>query len=355
MTRLWAQVTTLGLVMVVSGACSAAATPTPSVPPPSASAVVTATASQSSASPAASGSGAPCDPSKAVKLALMLKDLTASGPTAFLGMANDAKVWAAQNCVDLTVQDLYTSGDGAITAVDTVIGAGIQGIVISVPDVSIGPAIAAKAAAAHVPLLAVFDQFKDQNGNINPFYGLDDAAYGKASGDEIVKLYNAAGWASDKSLVVRGADIDDPTIPACVLRQNGAAAELKAGIPGFTAQDVIDVVYKNDEQTAIDAMASTITAHPEVTNWMIFSCNDLGVVGAVRALESAGVPANKAIVVGQGAAMACQEFAKTPQTSYMGSTYIDFNKAAAESLGEVRDAVLNSTPLPANVSISAAS
>ena len=35
-------------------------------------------------------------------------------------------------------------------------------------------------------------------------------------------------------------------------------------------------------------MTTTLTANPNVTNWIFYSCNDDGVLGAARALENAG-------------------------------------------------------------------
>ena len=327
----------MAMTLVVSACSSSGLSP---------SAPATATSA-----PPTSATSPSCDPSKKVKLAFMTKDMASTGKTGFQGMADTAKAWADANCVDLTTVDLLDSGDRAVSTVNTVIGAGVKGIVITTPDVSVGPAIASAAANAHVPLLALFDAFKDANGNPNPFYGLDDLAYGKLAGGAIVKLYQAAGWGSNTKLVVRGAKIADPTVPACVDRQDGAEQAIEQGIPGFTAQDVITVVFKNDEQTAINAMATTITAHPEVTNWLIWSCNDNGVTGAVRALESAGVPADHGIAVGQGGGATCSEFGKPKPTSYMGSTYQDLVKASQDTMKLVYDAAVNGTALPATTKL----
>jgi L-arabinose transport system substrate-binding protein len=279
-----------------------------------------------------------------VKLALMTKD--GSQPF-WTTLAGGAKAYAASNNINLTVQDLQENGDTAITYVDTVIAAGVKGIVITVPTVAIGPAVIAKAKAANVKMLALFDSIKDSSGAVNPFFGLDDKAYGEAAGKEIARQYQALGWGSNSSLVVRYASIEDNTIPACVDRQSSAVSAFMAAVPSFTANQVIHVTYKNDEQTAIDGMAATITSHPTVTNWLMSSCNDNGVAGAVRALQNAGVPANRGIGVGQGSDQACAEFSKATPDTYMGSTYIDSAGAGAQVLGIMADSVKNNTPLPA--------
>ena len=51
------------------------------------------------------------------------------------------------------------------------------------------------------------------------------------------------------------------------------------------------------------------TAHPEIKTWLVTGANEEGTIGAVRALESAGLDKN-ACVVGLGAYMAKDEFRK---------------------------------------------
>ncbi|MDY5349023.1 MAG: hypothetical protein SPG80_05710 [Candidatus Ventricola sp.] len=45
------------------------------------------------------------------------------------------------------------------------------------------------------------------------------------------------------------------------------------------------------------------TAHPEITKWLVTGANEEGTIGALRALESAGLDA-ESCVVGLGAYMA---------------------------------------------------
>ena len=322
------------LVLVVA-ACSSGASPSPAAVPS------TATAAPPSAAASTS----------ALKLAWMTKNL-AKEPT-FTLMANTAKDWATKNGVDLTVQDLGDKGDAAITAIDTVIGTGVQGMVVTVPDTAIGPAVIDKAKAANVKLLTLFDAIKDSGGTGAPFFGLDDLGFGKVAGGELATLYDAAGWGSDSSAVIWAATLTLDSIPACVDRVKGAQDEFIAKVPAFKSDQVIPVPYKGDEQTATDAMATTITAHPEVTNWLIWSCNDNGVTGAIRALESAGVAADKAIGVGQGGDHACAEFGKATPTSFKGSTFADWPKATNDALDLLKASVTGGAALPAQTLISA--
>jgi L-arabinose transport system substrate-binding protein len=301
-------------------------------------------AAPATAAPTAAASGP-------LKLAWMTKNL-ASEPT-FTLMANTAKDWATANGVNVTVQDLGDKGDAAITSIETVIGTGVQGMVVTVPDTAIGPTVIEKAKTANVKLLALFDLIKDSSGTAAPFYGLDDLGFGKVAGDQLVTLYKASGWASNSSAVVRAATITLDTIPACVDRVKGALDAFTAGVPEFKADQVIAVPYKGDADTATTAMAATITSHPEVTNWLVWSCNDNGVVGAIRALESAGVAADKAIGVGQGGDHACAEFGKATPTSFDGSTFADWPKATRDALDLVKASVTSGSALPAQTLISA--
>ena len=60
-------------------------------------------------------------------------------------------------------------------------------------------------------------------------------------------------------------------------------------VPDFKKEDVLHMPYDGTLKGSADAFPAFITAHPEVTHWVLWSCNDDGVLGAVRSLENAGV------------------------------------------------------------------
>ena len=46
------------------------------------------------------------------------------------------------------------------------------------------------------------------------------------------------------------------------------------------------IPYDNHMESAVTAVTTTLTAHPEAKRWIFYSCNDDGVLGGVRATES---------------------------------------------------------------------
>ena len=78
-----------------------------------------------------------------------------------------------------TMQNLTPSL--GVTLIDDAISAGAQGIAITVPDQTIGPAIAQAAHDAGVVLIATDDSIVDENGDPVPFVGFDGQRHGPQS------------------------------------------------------------------------------------------------------------------------------------------------------------------------------
>src|SRR5690606_10043870 len=70
-----------------------------------------------------------------------------------------------------------------ISLVEDAISAGAQGIAITVPDQTIGPAIAQAAADAGVVLIATDDSIVDAEGNPVPFVGFNGSDMGAKVGE----------------------------------------------------------------------------------------------------------------------------------------------------------------------------
>ncbi len=83
-------------------------------------------------------------------------------------------------------------------------------------------------------------------------------------------------------------------------RTDGASSALEAA--GFPR----DKIYRSAEKTTdvpggFDAMNTLLTQHPEAKHWLVYSVNDEGVLGAIRALENRGFNAGTIIGIGIGA------------------------------------------------------
>ena len=244
---------------------------------------------------------------------------------------------------EVIIQNVRLDAAAAISAVDTMIGAGVAGIAIVVPDQQIGPAVAEKTAAAGIPLIALDDSIKDSAGNDVPYSGFDGTDMGTSVGNKMVELWQAAGSPTEG---VGALSVEVQTLTVCNDRTDATRRLMTEA--GFPESQIFAVPYDGTAPSALDAAATMVTAHPEITTWLIWGCNDEGVQGGIRALESAGVTVDNMIGVGLGANIACLEWKSGNPSGFKAALYIsgyDNGRAAATAL---LLAVTQDTPLPAN-------
>jgi L-arabinose transport system substrate-binding protein len=233
-----------------------------------------------------------------------------------------------------------------VSLVNDAISAGAKGIAITVPDQTIGPAIAKAAKDAGVILIATDDNIKDEAGNPVPFVGFDGKDMGKKVGEAAAKLLKEGGWLTDSAKKVGVLSVEVQTLSVCNDRtDNEKAAIIAAGVP---EAQVFAVPYTGETLSAQDAAGPIITANPDITHWIVFGCNDEGVLGTLNALGTAGVKPDNIIAVGLGAYEACKPWAANQPTGFKAALFIsglDVGKTAAQVL---YDAIVNGKPPAAN-------
>jgi len=231
-----------------------------------------------------------------------------------------------------------------VSLVNDAISAGAKGIAITVPDQTIGPAIAKAAKDAGVTLIATDDSIVDENGNPVPFVGFDGKDMGKKVGEAAGQLLSDSGWLADSSKKVGVLSVEVQTLSVCNDRtDNEKAAIIAAGVP---EAQVFPVPYTGETLSAQDAAGPIITANPDITNWVVFGCNDEGVLGTSNALATAGVNPDDVIAVGLGAYEACKPWAAGQPSAFKAGLFIsglDVGKTAATVL---HDAVVNGQTPP---------
>lgn len=233
-----------------------------------------------------------------------------------------------------------------IDLVNDAISAGAAGIAITVPDQTIGPAIADATEAAGVALVATDDAIVDSMGNPIPFVGFSGPDMGAKVGAEAARLLQEGGWLEDESITLGVLSTEVQTLSVCEDRTNASkAAMLEVGVP---EESIFQVPYTGETQSAQDAAGPVITAHPDVTHWVVFACNDEGVLGTLNALATQGVSPDNIIGVGLGAYEACKFWAADQASGFKAALFIsglDVGAAAAEVL---YNNVVNGEPLPEN-------
>jgi L-arabinose transport system substrate-binding protein len=256
---------------------------------------------------------------------------------------------AKEKGINLTIQDVKLDATLAMDAVDQAIGTGIDGIITVAPDQKIGPAVLKKAAAAKIPVVSIDDYIYDDANKQAPFVGFFAPEIGKQVSQKAAELYKAANWQTDSKAVIRAVSIELPTLSVCQMRTDAATKNWLETFPAMKDNtDILHLPYDGTLKGAADVFPAFITSHPEITHWVLWSCNDDGVLGAVRALENAGVKADNIIGVGLGAHMACNEWNKAKPTGFKAAVYINAALHGKKAMEIMYDYLANGTPLPDN-------
>ncbi|MFN8464977.1 MAG: hypothetical protein U0X20_05475 [Caldilineaceae bacterium] len=162
---------------------------------------------------------------------------------------------------------------------------------------------------------------------------------GKKVGEAAAKLLTDSGWLTDTAKKVGVLSVEVQTLSVCNDRtDNEKAAIIAAGVP---EANIFPVPYTGEALSAQDAAGPIITANPDVTNWVVFGCNDEGVLGTSNALATAGASPDNIIAVGLGAYEACKPWAAGQPSAFKAGLFIsglDVGKTAATVLN---DAVVN--------------
>jgi L-arabinose transport system substrate-binding protein len=233
-----------------------------------------------------------------------------------------------------------------VSLVNDAISAGAKGIAITVPDQTIGPAISDAAKAAGVALIATDDGIVDSAGNPIPFVGFSGSDMGGKVGAEAARLLTDGGWLEDPAVVLGVLSTEVQTLSVCEDRTNASKqAMLDAGVP---AESIFQVPYTGETQAAQDAAGPVITAHPDVTHWVVFACNDEGVLGTLNALATQGVSPDNVIGVGLGAYEACKAWAAEQPSGFKAALFISGLDVGASAAQVLYDNVVNGVPLPEN-------
>ena len=231
-----------------------------------------------------------------------------------------------------------------VSLINDAISAGAKGIAITVPDQTIGPAIAKAAADAGVVLIATDDSIVDEAGNPVPFVGFDGKDMGKKVGEAAAKLLTESGWLDDASKKVGVLSVEVQTLSVCNDRtDNEKAAILAAGV---TEDQIFPVPYTGEALAAQDAAGPIITANPDITNWVVFGCNDEGVLGTLNALATAGANPDNIIGVGLGAYEACKPWAAGQPSGFKAALFISGLDVGATAATVLNDAVANGVEPP---------
>lgn len=231
----------------------------------------------------------------------------------------------ARQCADKNGFEVKTigapDGEKVLSAIDNLAAQGAQGFVICTPNVKLGPSIVAKAKADNMKVFSVDDQFIGADGkpmtNV-PYMGISARVIGNMVGKALYDEFKKRGW-DIKDTAACGITYDE--LDTARDRTEGAIESLVA--EGFPA----DKIYKSAEKTtdvpgANDAGNIVLTQHPEIKHWLVFSMNDEGVLGAVRAMDQVNIPVENVCGIGIGGSSCLVEFQKAKPTGFYATILI---------------------------------
>lgn len=219
----------------------------------------------------------------------------------------------------------------AISAVSDAIAAGAKGIGITAPDQAMGPAVSRAAKEAGVLMVATDDPIQKEDGGPVPFVGFDGVAMGTAVGERAGMLLKESGWLNGANYGVLSVEVQ--TLSVCNDRTNAAQKQIIAA--GASPDSIVPVSYDGTTDASLAATGPVLTSNPGIDKWVVFSCNDEGVLGATNALKNAGFTADDVIAVGLGAYEACRPWKAGIPSGFKAALYLsgtDVGDAAARTL-----------------------
>lgn len=209
-------------------------------------------------------------------------------------------------------------GEKTLSAIDSLAANGAKGFVICPPDVSLGPAIVAKAKVNDLKVMAVDDRFVDAKGKFMedvPYLGMAAFEVGQKQGAAMADEAKKRGWDWKETYAVITTYNELDTGKK---RTDGSMDSLKkAGIP---ADHILTAPLKTlDVPCSMDATNSALVKLPGAAkNLIIGGMNDNTVLGGVRATEAAGFKAANVIGIGINGTDAIGEL-KKPDSGFFGS------------------------------------
>jgi len=237
-------------------------------------------------------------------------------------------------------------GEKVQSAIDNLGAQGAQGFIICVPDVKLGPGIVAKAMANDLKLMTVDDRLVGADGaplEDVPHMGISATKIGETAGQAIVDEIKKRGWNMSEVGAIR---VSYDQLPTAVERVEGAISVLRAA--GFPAENIYDAPQaKTDTEAALNAATTVLNKNANIKNWVAFGLNDEAVLGAVRATESVGIPAENVIGVGIGGAeSAINEFKKPSATGFFGTVIISPKRHGYETAMNMYEWIANDKEPP---------
>jgi L-arabinose transport system substrate-binding protein len=261
----------------------------------------------------------------------------AGDQTWFIDEGTAAEAAAKDAGYDFTFVDAKMSPEEYLKAIDNAIANKAAGIVTCIPDQTMSQAVVDELKDAGIPVVAADDALQDTAGTkIAPWVGINAYIIGEANGEWIANYAITNNLVSDAACGLLIMTMD--TVSSCVPRAEGELAKFTEIAPTFDTAKIFKADYDGTTDKGNTAASAVFTAHPEITKWLVTGANEEGTIGALRALESAGLDKD-ACVVGLGAYMAKDEWKKEGTSAMKASAYFSSDSVGRGSVAVLLDMI----------------
>jgi len=217
---------------------------------------------------------------------------------------------------------------------DIFIQEGVNAVIEFNGQPSVNPVIAAKFAAAGIPVVT-YDIA--QKGFY--FVGIDNLAAGIAGGEGLGKIAKEK-WNCDVDLVLSSEGAGAGIVNEW--RTGGMRTGLKNICPDIAPEKYVSFEGSGQVSVAAPAARDVLAAHPDAKKILVVGLNDAGVLGAVQAAEQLG-RADEMIAWGQDGAFITGD---NVNPHLAGSVFYFLEGYAVYALRDVIDPIAAGTPPP---------
>ena len=254
----------------------------------------------------------------------------AGDQTWFIDEGAAAEAAAKEAGYDFTFVDAKMSPEEYLRAIDNAIANNAAGVVTCIPDQTMSQAAVDKLVEAGIPVVAADDALQTTDGTkIAPWVGINAYVIGEANGAWVAEYAKANDLVNDPECALLILTMD--TVSSCVPRAEGEYDKFTELCPEFDTAKIYKADYDGTTDKGNTAAAAVFTAHPEITKWLVTGANEEGTIGALRALESAGLD-GESCVVGLGAYMAKDEWKKEGESAMKAAAYFSSLSVGAGSV-----------------------
>lgn len=251
---------------------------------------------------------------------------------------------------DFNYIDVQTDPDLFLQALDNVIVQGVDGVLTCIPDQQLSQVAVEKLEEAGIPVIACDDALQDEDGNkLAPWVGISAYKIGQACGKWMVEYMQDNNLVDDEEVGI--LILTAETVSSCVPRTEGELAVIEEMIPDFPEERIFKGDHLTDTETGYNAASTIITGNPQIKKWMVLGVSDDGAVGAVRALEQAGLD-KESCAIGLGGYLGPGEFEKE-YSAFKAAAYFSAYDVGSTSATFLMDYILNGTEIPVEYAVDA--